>query len=573
MTKLFNDPAEFVQDAIEGFLDAHSELVIGVPGGVVRAQEPPKPKVAVIVGGGSGHYPAFAGVVGVGFADGAVVGNVFTSPSAEDAFNVAKAANSGAGVIITSGNYAGDVMHFTAASERLRELGIESDVLFVTDDIASAPSAEIEKRRGIAGDFVVFKILGAAAESGASFNEVLRLGRKANDLTRSLGVAFAGCTLPGAADSLFNVDPDRMAVGLGIHGEPGISESPLPTAAELGQLLVEGVLAELPSQENKKIGAILNGLGSTKYEELFIVWATISRLLSEAGYTVIEPEVGELVTSLDMAGCSLTLVALDEELETLWKAPALTPAYKKGFFHQQSSNRRVIEEHADRQERFEKASPQSHACAERIYRGFVAVKSTLVQSEVDLGHLDSFAGDGDHGRGMVKGITAAVDAGSDALAHRSGAGSLLKEMGKAWTNKAGGTSGALWGSALQAAGDALGDSATEVTPEDLIRAVRAGQNAMTALGKAQLGDKTMLDAYEPFAHSFETGIAEGQSAPDAWAHAARVSEFAAKETESMTPKVGRARPLAEQSVGHPDPGAVSFAMCAQALTIAWSDNV
>ncbi len=205
MTRLYDDPSAFTEDMLAGFLDVHRGSVAGVPGGVVRATETPPGKVAVVVGGGSGHYPAFCGVVGPGFADGAVVGNIFTSPSAQDAYSVGKAAASDAGLIFSTGNYAGDVMNFTLAQQRLRQEGIDTRVVFVTDDIASAPPSDVHTRRGIAGDFVVFKVAGAAAEAGYDLDAVERVARHANDRTRTLGVAFGGCTMPGAAEPLFTV--------------------------------------------------------------------------------------------------------------------------------------------------------------------------------------------------------------------------------------------------------------------------------------------------------------------------------------------------------------------------------
>src|SRR6478736_570033 len=289
MTRLYDDPGAFSEDLLAGFLDLYGDRVLGVEGGVIRASETPG-KVAVVVGGGSGHYPAFCGVVGPGFADGAVVGNVFTSPSTQEAYSVGRAADNGAGLLFSTGNYAGDVMNFTLAQQRLAGEGIDTRVVFVTDDIASAPVEEIHKRRGIAGDFVVFKIAGAAAEAGYDLDGVERVARLANDRTRTLGVAFAGCTMPGADTPLFSVPDGQMGVGLGIHGEPGIAEADLPRAADLARRLVDGVLAEAPGDANR-VGVILNGLGSTKYEELFVVWRTVAPMLRDAGYTLVDPEV------------------------------------------------------------------------------------------------------------------------------------------------------------------------------------------------------------------------------------------------------------------------------------------
>jgi dihydroxyacetone kinase len=236
-------------------------------------------------------------------------------------------------VLFSYGNYAGDVLNFDAAQEQLKAEGIDCRTVLVTDDIWSAPRDEFEKRRGIAGDLTVFKVAGTAAEEGADLDEVERVARLANDRTRSFGVAFDGCTLPGKSEPLFTVPAGRMAVGLGIHGEPGIDETDVPTADELAELFVSRLLDEVPARvdvNGARVVPILNGLGSVKYEELFVVYRGIDRRLREAGAEVVDPEVGEFCTSFDMAGCSLTLLWLDDELEHLWTAPADTPAFRRG---------------------------------------------------------------------------------------------------------------------------------------------------------------------------------------------------------------------------------------------------
>ncbi|MFS0704326.1 dihydroxyacetone kinase family protein, partial [Cellulomonas sp. 179-A 9B4 NHS] len=329
MSPLADDPARFVEDALDGFVDLYGDQVRRVPGGVVRAVAAPRAEVAVVVGGGSGHYPAFCGVVGPGLAHGAVVGNVFTSPSTADAVSVAAAAAGDAGVLLLTGNYAGDVMNFTLARDELRRRGVPAHFLVVTDDVASAPADEVERRRGIAGDLVVFKAAGAAAAAGGSLDDVVAAATLANDRTRTLGVAFDGCTLPGASTPLFTVPDGVVGLGVGIHGEPGIGEVPACTAGELATLLVDRLLEERPADAGPRVAALVNGLGRTKYEELFVLWRAVRARLDAAGLEVVRPEVGELVTSLDMAGCSLTLVWLDDALERLWCAPARTPAFRR----------------------------------------------------------------------------------------------------------------------------------------------------------------------------------------------------------------------------------------------------
>ena len=561
MTRLFNDPATFTEDMLEGFLDANSRYVCGVPGGVVRASTTPTGKATVVVGGGSGHYPAFCGVVGRGFADGAVVGNIFTSPSAEDAASVARAVDNGGGVLLTTGNYAGDVMNFGLAVQKLRSEGIDARYLAVTDDIASAPADQIAKRRGIAGDFTVFRCASAAADAGSNIDDVERVGIAANDATRTLGVAFDGCTMPGAADPLFTVQTGTMDLGLGIHGEPGVSSHEMPSAADLAALLVDGVLAEKPIGSSDRIAVILNGLGRTKYEELFVVWQSVARLLRAAGHTIVDPEVGELVTSLDMAGCSLTVMWLDDELEKYWTAPADTPAYRKGIVASDTGERRAAGAAAAAGvETMPESDEQSRECARLATRSLEALAERMATAEGELGRIDAVAGDGDHGRGMVKGTAAATLAAADAAARGGGVGSVLAAAGSAWAARAGGTSGVLWGAALTAIGNVLGNNGT---PDDttVSEALRAGYDALTALGGASLGDKTMLDALDPFVGAVERSVRDGKDWRSAWVEAVPVAQSAAEGTASMRPKIGRARPLAERSVGTPDAGAISLAMC------------
>lgn len=568
MTKLYNDPARFTEDMLAGFLDANASYVVGVPGGVVRARETTSGKVAVVIGGGSGHYPAFCGTVGSGFADGAVVGNIFTSPSAEDAASVARAAHGDAGVLLTTGNYAGDVMNFSLAVTQLRSEGIDAHYFAVTDDIASAPKGEEAKRRGIAGDFTVFKCASAAAEDGLDLAGVIRVAETANAGTRTLGVAFDGCTLPGAEDPLFTVPDKQMGVGLGIHGEPGVADEPMPSAADLAVTLVDGVLGDKPATDSQRIAVILNGLGRTKYEELFVVWGTIARLLRERGYEIVEPEVGELVTSLDMAGCSLTVMWLDDELERYWTAPADTPAYRKGVAAKADSGERrtaaVAHAAVATPHLAELADDDGRSGGVLVARALDAMAAMLADAEDELGRIDAVAGDGDHGRGMVKGSSAARDAAARAVQDGAGQGSVLTAAGKEWAAKAGGTSGVLWGAMLSALGARLGDTGR---PDSAAvgAGMRDGYDALVRLGGAAPGDKTMLDALLPFVDELQRRVGAGESWQDAWRSAADVATDAARATADLRPKVGRARPLAERSVGTPDPGATSLAMCAHTV--------
>ena len=564
MTRLSNDPADFVAQSLAGFAAAHADLVRAVDGGVVRRAPLEHGNVAVVVGGGSGHYPGFAGVVGAGIAAGAVCGNIFTSPSAAQAYRVAKAAERGGGVIFSFGNYAGDVLHFGEAVERLREEGIDARIVLVTDDIASAPQNEIERRRGIAGDFPVFKIAGAAAERGDSIDEVERLARKANHRTRSLGVAYSGCTFPGATEPLFTVPEGMMSIGLGIHGEPGIRDVPRGTSAELAETLVTALLEDVPEDRGDRAAVIINGLGTVKYEELFVLYGDVAQRLTAAGIEIVEPEVGELVTSLDMGGVSLTLVWLDGELDELWHAPAYTPGYRKGGVAPVAAGAESADEEIlERAHAVVAAEPASQDRARIAVRYLEAVRDVLHDNEELLGRIDAFAGDGDHGVGMRVGIDAAV-AAADPV---EGLAGMLAAAGDAWSDQAGGTSGALWGSVLRALGRALD---TEDAP--IGSAGTIALETVTGRGGATVGDKTMVDALDPFARVLAERSAAGDDVAEALYAAAEAATRAAEETASLRPKLGRARPLAEKSIGHPDAGATSLALIATTIAQTVFDN-
>jgi dihydroxyacetone kinase len=562
MTYLFNQPSAFAAELIEGFVAANADKVRQVAGGVVRSTRSQPNTVAVIVGGGSGHYPAFAGLVGQGLAHGAAMGNLFASPSAQQIYNVARAAHNGAGVLLMFGNYAGDVLHFGQACERLRAEGIACEVLAVTDDISSAGKDELEKRRGVAGDLCVFKAACAAAEAGHDLSQVLQLAQHANQRTRTFGVAFSGCSLPGASHPLFEVEKGRMALGLGIHGEPGIKETDMPSADELAEIFVERLLNELPADipqaEGQRVAVILNGLGSVKYEELFVVYRRVAQLLEAANLQVVEPDVGEFVTSFNMAGASLTLMWLDDQLETLWRAPTNTPAYRKGSV--------LVAEPlsaADRIESMEEALPaataESQESAKRVLQLLESVAEMLQRNAERLGDIDAVAGDGDHGIGMERGVLGAVEKAREVAARGAGAGSLLCRAADAWADKAGGTSGALWGVALTALGTALGDRQTP-DAQRVATGVREAKEGIMHFGKARVGDKTMVDVLVPFSDSLNEAVAAGASLTDAWLKAAQVADKAAQDTAQLVPKMGRARPLAEKSVGTPDAGAISLAL-------------
>ena len=563
MTRIHDDPEVFATTALAGFRSIYSRNVRAVTGGVVRSTATPDGKVAVVVGGGSGHYPAFAGFVGPGFADAAVAGDVFASPSAHSVAHVSRLAHRGGGILLGFGKYAGDVMNFGLAAERLISEGIDVRILPVTDDVASGPADQPENRRGVAGDLVVFKIAGAAAEAGLNLDDVERVSVRANARTISFGVAFTGCTLPGATQPLFTVPPQRMGIGLGIHGEPGISEDNILPASELAKLLVDKLILEKPADSNGRVAAVLNGLGCTKYEELFVLWVSVEAALKNAGLTIVEPEVGEFVTSLDMAGCSLTLTWLDDELEKFWCAPADSPVLRRGAIIATEPAPALNEAHVAPIV-FPPASPASRENGKCIADLVAKLAKELRDVEDELGKIDARAGDGDHGMGMTRGSAAAADAAAKAAAAGAGAASVLAVAGDAWADRAGGTSGALWGLALRTWSTAFSDDQA-ITPDAVAKGARAGLESIERLGRAKVGDKTLVDAFDPFVSTLASHVAQGQSLVNAWSEAAKAATAAADATAQLTPKMGRARSHTVRSLGYPDAGAISLALCARVV--------
>ncbi len=325
--KLINDPFAAVDEALEGFVAAHADIVALAESRVIVRRVRANNKVGLVIGGGSGHEPAFAGYVGKGMADAAACGNLFASPPPNVILSAIRAAHHGHGVVTSYGNYAGDVMNFTLAMQMAGAEGIEVREIRVSDDVASASKSETVKRRGIAGDIIVFKCLGAAAERGMVIAEVERVGLKANAATRSMGVALSACVVPGAGRPTFELPDDEMEIGMGVHGEPGIRRGPLQTADEVAQTLVDAILADIDERGGGDVALLVNGLGATAHPDQFILYRGARRCLEARGLRVVKSYVGEFITSLEMAGASVTVTVLDDELLTFLDAPANAPRF------------------------------------------------------------------------------------------------------------------------------------------------------------------------------------------------------------------------------------------------------
>ncbi len=324
MKKILNNPADYVDEMLEGMVAAHPEIYAQpVRRVIVRAGGAKKGKVGIVTGGGSGHLPVFTGYVGTGLLDACAIGDVFASPSAEQMAEAIRLADGGAGVLRLYGNYGGDVMNFDMAGEMAEmEHDIRTTTVLLTDDVVSAPKEEAEKRRGVAGMVYAFKIAGAAAERGDNLDEVTRIAQKAADACRSIGMALTPCTIPQAGKPTFEIGETEMEMGMGIHGEPGIWRDAIKPADEIADEMLERLMADQPLAKGDRISILVNSLGATPAEELYILYRQAKKVLDAAGVEIVMPLVGRYATSMEMTGATITMIKLDDELEGLLKAPA-----------------------------------------------------------------------------------------------------------------------------------------------------------------------------------------------------------------------------------------------------------
>ena len=325
MQKLLNQPGSYVDETLDGILLAHGDVLRRVddePRAIVRRDAGTRNKVAIVTGGGSGHLPLFLGYVGEGLADGCAVGNLFASPSAQQMLAVMRAVSTGSGILQLYGNYSGDRLNFDIAARMADAEGIESTTALGADDVASAPPNSRVDRRGVAGIAFAYKTAGAAAEEGGSLVEVTDIAQRTLTRTRSMGVALAPCVLPTVGEPNFEVEPGFMELGMGIHGEPGVSRGPLEPADSVVDEMWEAVIADFDDSLEESVAVLVNGLGATPSEELYIMYRRVAQRAEEAGLRIVLSHVGEYATSLEMVGASISVLALDDDIERLLRAPA-----------------------------------------------------------------------------------------------------------------------------------------------------------------------------------------------------------------------------------------------------------
>jgi|YNPNPStandDraft_1061719.scaffolds.fasta_scaffold76307_2 dihydroxyacetone kinase len=339
MKKIINDPFQFVDEVLEGILRAypwHLKRAEGSNRALVRADAPVRGKVAIATGGGAGHIPVFLGYVGPGLCDGVCVGNVFSSPPPEAMLAVTKAIDGGRGVLYLYGNYSGDVMNFDMAAEMAEMEGITVRTVLAHDDVVSAPREEANRRRAVAGIYFAYKVAGACAAEGNDLEAVVQAAQRAADNTRSMGVALSPCTVPAAGKPTFTIGEDEMELGMGIHGEPGLERTKLKSADEITTIMLERILSDLPFRAGDEVAVLVNGLGATPPEELFVMYRKAHEIMLDYGLRIHKVLVGEYATSLEMAGASISLLKLDDELRRWLDAPAFSPFLLQQRFNTQS---------------------------------------------------------------------------------------------------------------------------------------------------------------------------------------------------------------------------------------------
>ena len=543
-----------------------------MPGGVVAVDRSPEGQVAVVIGGGSGHYPAFAGLVGQGLAHGAAMGNLFASPSTQQVYSVARAADQGGGVLLSYGNYAGDVLNFDAAQEQLRAEGIDCETVTVTDDISSAPVAEKHKRRGIAGDLTVFKVAGAAAEAGYDLDG-RRAGRAA---ARTSAPARSASRSPAARcparESRCSPCPRAgWPSAWASTASPASTRprsrpptgSPSCSSSRLLEEVPDGV--EAPGA---RVVPILNGLGGVKYEELFVVYRRVDRLLREAGIEVVDPQVGEFCTSFDMAGHLAHPASGSDEraraaLVRAGRHPRLPPRLGRRRERVDVTDQPRPTPSRGRSRR-RATSPARRPSGDRAplrRRGGRA----LDEHVDELGRLDAIAGDGDHGIGMQRGSHAAGDAAARAAVdgRRGRRDRCSPQAGDAWSDTAGGTSGALWGVALRALGGAVGDDDAPRRPRRRRRRSRpAARRHRWTSARPRSATRPWSTCSCRSCDDLTPRRRRRRLPARGLAARRRRRGAAAAATADLLPRMGRARPHGEKSLGTPDPGALSFALIA-----------
>ncbi|XVV14312.1 dihydroxyacetone kinase subunit DhaL [Actinoplanes sp. CA-131856] len=559
MKKLINDPAVVVAEALDGLTRTAAPVArLGGSNTAVRAdvgELRSAGQVAVISGGGAGHEPAHAGYVGAGMLTAAVSGEVFTSPSVDAVLEAIRAVGSPGGVLLIVKNYTGDRLNFGLAAELTRAEGIETAIVVVADDVALT-SAGGAGRRGIAGTVLVHKVAGAAAAAGLPLAEVAARARRVADTVGTMGVALSACTVPAAGQPGFLLDEDEVEWGLGIHGEPGVERGALLPVRKTVARLAQAILDDRRVESGARVAVLVNGLGATPPMELSIMADAAVRDLTERGMLVERLWAGNFLTALDMAGASLSILPVDDDLLALLDAPTSAPAWP-GVTSRPGPSAIPAPPAAE--------TPAGElGVTDPLRRALEAVAETLISARDELTDLDREVGDGDLGISLARGA-AALLAECPGYPGADGPGAVLRAASATVRRSVGGTSGPLYAVLLLRAASALPGSPS---PADWATAFRAGVAGVREVGDAAVGDRTMVDALQPAADAFAESLEAGNSWPAALESAVEAAKVGATATAEVRARLGRSSYLGDRVLGHPDPGAVAVWSWLAALAAA-----
>ncbi len=569
MRKIMNTAENFVLEMCNGIVHTYPDLVLDRKYKVISRRHKNPEKVSLISGGGSGHEPAHAGFVGKGMLDAAVCGDVFASPSQIQVYRAIKETAGKKGTLLIIKNYSGDMMNFKNAAYLAAEDGIEVDYVKVDDDIAVKDSLYTVGRRGVAGTVLVHKIAGAAAERGLNLAEVKAVTEKAIANVKSIGFAMTSCTVPAKGTPTFELGTEEMEYGVGIHGEPGIQREKLISSKELAERMTNALISELSLKKGDSVVVLVNGFGASPIQELYILNNDVMAILNEKEIMVKRVLVGNYMTSIDMAGASLSLMKLDKELEEFLSDTCETPAINisgavKSMIYTAIAGKyqksKEISYQVETDEKFAVLSDRTITISNMIYM-IDRMSQCIIENEVSFCELDSHAGDGDFGMSVAKGFKQLKIEWKDLLQkHSHTIGEFLDACSLIIMEYCGGASGPIWGSAFRAAGKNVGLK-TQLSVAEFAQMLQAAVKGIQTTGErsfgrgAVVGDKTLMDALIPCADVW-TMCAESETAlKEIFVRAAAAATVGAKKTEQIVARMGRAGTVGDRSLGYPDAGA------------------
>ncbi len=568
MKKIINKPETLVMEMCNGMVMAHPELELLKKYKVIKKKEMNENKVTLISGGGSGHEPAHAGLVGKGMLDAAVCGDVFASPSQIQVYQAIKETASKKGTLLIIKNYSGDIMNFKNGAHLATEDGIEVDYVKVDDDIAVEDSLYTVGRRGVAGVIFVHKIAGAAAEAGMDLGAVKAVAEKAAANVRTIGLALTSCTVPASGSPTFTLAEDEMEYGVGIHGEPGIKREKMLSADELANRMTNDLMKDLGVKDGEEIALLVNGFGGTPLQELYLFNNAVTRELAARNIKINRVFVGNYMTSIDMAGMSLTVMKLDDELKTLLSKECNTPAFKVDGPVESVEYVNVLEDVEEKEVSFELETAEEHAVIKdnvitlnnMIYL-VDKMSDVIIKNEVPFCELDTHAGDGDFGMSVAKGFKQLKREWHSIVEQENVTiGSFFDGCSMIIMEHCGGASGPIWGGAFRAASKAAGEK-RELTVKEFAEMLQAALHGIQSIGErsfgrgAVVGDKTLVDALAPCVDSWLDSASNEIDVKTAFEKGAEAAVKGAEYTKEIVARMGRAGTVGERSLGYPDAGA------------------